>query len=167
MPLVANPTEESTVQPYLRRICSETAPIVSRQADGQSRRENRFYRTVPVLVCAWDKGKPKTDQVIWSVTKNISTHGLGLIVDQHVETETLLVGFWMSRQDPSQPWFFLGANQYSTSIGGGFYSLGIELSEFVNGKHRAELASLLPFAGHLLPPESTDQTETLPENMVE
>ena len=36
--------------------------------------------------------------------------------------------------DPSQPWFFVGNTRHLTEVDGGFRTMGVQLTEFLNAK---------------------------------
>jgi hypothetical protein len=136
--------------PYLRRLCDLTTPNVS-CSDEYGRSENRYNRTIPVLLCPWTNDAPLIDQAAIVLTKDIADGGLGLVVPHAHWSGNVALGFWLNEAVMSEPWFFLGAVQRSASFGGGYWCLGVELKEFANPEHGEALAPLHELARSLLP----------------
>ena len=132
------------LSPYMRRLCDLTVPNLCNSIE-QGRTENRYNRSLPVLLCAWKNGRPPAAQALFAITKDLSDRGLSVITQMPLEGE-FIVAFALPETEASEPWYFLGEACRSRAIGGGFWTTGIELSQFVTGTHRRDLAVLQPLA---------------------
>lgn len=141
-------------QRYLRRMIDLTTPNKGTSAD-KARFENRHNRTIPVLMCPWENRTPIVSKTIVVVTKDIADQGVGVILNDFFAVKDVVVGFCLQDGTATKPWFFLGATQYNVAIGGGFWSVGVALTEFMNEKWHVELAPLFPMAQKLLPPQDS------------
>lgn len=134
---------------YMRRICDLTVPDW-RNAVDDVRKEPRYSRTLPVLVCPWIANRPSVDAAIFAVTKEVSDRGVSILSCAPMEGE-FVVAFSLPAASGSDPWFFLGTAKRSTAVGGGFWATGIELLEFANATRLRELQTLVPLARELQP----------------
>lgn len=139
------------LSPYIRRICDLTTPNMTSSPE-LLRVENRYNRAIPTLLCPWVSGRPILDSGIIGVTKDIADHGVGLILTQEFHAEEVLLGFWVSHAEMEEPWFFVGTPRRCCAVGGGFWTLGVELREFATENHAREVAPLRKIAEKLLPP---------------
>ena len=131
---------------YLRRICDATSPNLPRPDD--SRSDSRQNRTLAVLVTCWEQGRPVPSESITALTRDLSDHGVSLTLPAPIRFEEIVVGFWLPKVHGPEPWFFLGQVHQSTPIGGGFWTLGIEIKRLLSN---AESQSLIPIAKNRLP----------------
>ncbi len=69
------------------------------------------------------------------------------------------MGYWIGSVEMPQPWFFLGDVRRIRPIGGGFWSVGVEFTEYANEEHHQALAPLVKLAANLLPPDEVDSCE--------
>ena len=139
-------------QPYVRQLCDLTAPNLPRAEGELERTENRYNRSVPTILGPWQDERPIMDECLIAITSDMSDHGFGLLLTQPFRAEKLVVGYWTSRKRMPRPWFFVGDLRRNRYIGGGFWKIGIQLTEFANTNHWAKLAELEPLAEKLLPP---------------
>lgn len=137
----------------LRRLCDITT-TVDRTGGESPRRKTRYSRAMPTLLCPWEDGRPVVDDVVFATTQDISDEGIGLILAQRFQAERMVVGYFPNVDNSGEPLFFLGETRHHEAIGGGFWKLGIELTEFANSDYAAELEPLGQFAEQLLPPQS-------------
>ena len=141
------------LSPYMRRICDLSVPNrcgLTRQA----RTEDRYNRTITVLVCPWNSGRPVSEQAAFATTKDISDRGVSVVTPEPIEGE-FVVAFASPESEECEPWHFLGQAKRSASLGGGFWVTGIEFSEFASANYRRELQVLYPLACRLRPDAST------------
>lgn len=136
---------------YIRRICDQTIP---NHASGEqlSRRYERLNRSIPTLICPWEKHAPVTDQSGLALTIDLSSRGVALLVNQPTHVHDVLLGYWIDPEEAGQPWFFLGNVRHEEPAGGGFWRVGVELTEFVNTRYPESLHDLRPLVAELLPP---------------
>jgi hypothetical protein len=92
------------------------------------------------------------------LTRDISDRGVGLIANHPLPAREVVLAYWLATDDAHEPWFFRGTIQRENAIGGGFWSVGIELVEFMNENRRRDIEPLMPLAHKLIPPlrEVTD-----------
>ncbi|MFQ5731024.1 MAG: hypothetical protein ACE5KM_03610 [Planctomycetaceae bacterium] len=135
---------------YMRRIRDLTIPNYGNHVS-QDRREDRHNRAIPMLMCPWQDGKPVESESLIVVTKDVCNLGIGLLLCQPVHSKYVVVGLHPDTNDPSQPWFFLGQTCHLTALGGGFWTMGLELTEFANAEFAREIEMLRPLMAKLRP----------------
>ena len=55
------------LKPYIRRLCDVTTPNLP--VLDNSREEDRFNRSLPVIICPWADDKPVIDQLTVAITR--------------------------------------------------------------------------------------------------
>ncbi len=142
--------KKNELAPKIRRLCDLTTNNCS--APGDTRRvDDRYYRTIPALICRWEDGCPVEDEWAIVLTRDLADHGLSLILVTPIDVDELVVGFWPSDAEMSEPWYFVGRQRNIRPIGGGYWTMGVELTEYANDDYYEELRALLPLAKKLLP----------------
>ena len=143
----------------LRRVCDLTCPSLS-PFEGDTRAQERENRTVIALLAPWADGTFSSGECTFAITKNISDHGLALVLPQPFRAEEVLVGFWPYSQHhaptDSSPFFAIGDVRQNVPIGGGFWQLGILLTELVTDS--SLVSRLMPLAARLLPKAAIERT---------
>ncbi len=140
-----------TAERHIRRMIDLTIPNDAGVAI-TDRYENRFNRSIPVLLCPWERNEPVVSEAVTVVTKDIGDRGVGLILTQPYDATEVVLGFCLPEAAASEPSFFLGTKRSNVAIGGGFWLLGVQVTEFMNETWHTELAPLFPMARKLLPP---------------
>lgn len=135
---------------YVRRLSDLTTPNMGTMGE-LSREENRYNRTLPALLCPWEREQAVVEECAFVLTRDLSDHGIGLTLNAPFTAEDALLGFWLPSDEMSEPWFFVSRTRRLTPMGGGFWSLGVELVEFANPNYGEQLEILKPVALHLLP----------------
>lgn len=134
---------------YVRRICDLTIP--NRPFDGdQGRVDDRYNRTLPVLIAPWSHDRPHHEQCLFATTRDLSDGGTSVVTAESLSGD-VVVGFWLPNDDWTEPWFFLGDVARSTALGGGFWVTGIGFTEFANTEHRPILGPMMRLAEQLSP----------------
>ncbi len=146
----ANHKKIVDLYPYIRQICDLTTPNLATMFAGRS--EDRFNRTIPTLLCPWEDDRPVVDECAICLTSDLADRGVRLVLTQPFRAETVAVGYWIDAEHMCEPWFFLGEVRRNQPIGGGFWAVGIELTEFANTVHREAFADLRASAAKLLAP---------------
>jgi len=144
------------LQGYIRRICNGTTPNnthASENEDGRS--ENRYNRTIPVLLCPWEVTEPRLEKLTTALTKDLCDRGVGLTLPHPFAADEIALGFNLGEPVMQEPWFFRAKLHRNTPLGGGFWLIGAELTEFLNDNYRYELEPLLKAAEKLRPPGQT------------
>ena len=110
-------TRKKTVDlsPYMRRICDFSVPNRCHAIE-QPRSENRYNRTLPVLLCPWDEGRPLAEQAMFAITKDISDRGVSVVTAGPIEG-AFAVAFALPASEANEPWFFLGEAQVEPDWG--------------------------------------------------
>jgi hypothetical protein len=145
---------KNDVEKLLRRVSDLTVPNQS-PWDGDFRAEHRLNRSLPVLLVPWENGAARTDECATAVTKDISGQGLSLILRQPFRGQEVVIGFWLATlhesAPDSDPEFLLGEVRQNVEIGGGFWQIGVLLTERLAPSHK-EIRRLAPIAARLVPP---------------
>lgn len=146
----ANRKKTVDLCPYIRQICDLTTPNMATMFAGRS--ENRCNRTIPTLLCPWEDDRPLVDECAICLTSDLADRGIRLVLSQPFRAESVAVGYWIDSDQMTNPWFFLGEVRRNQPIGGGFWAVGIELTEFANDNHGEAFVELREPAGKLLAP---------------
>ncbi|MEX2175517.1 MAG: hypothetical protein WD872_14230 [Pirellulaceae bacterium] len=141
------------VQNRLRRMMDLTVPNLPAGLN-TSRAEDRCNRTLPALLCPWERGGPVSEDSAFVVTSDLSSQGVGLILRQPFRAERVLLAFWLNAKAMEAPWYFLGRAQSLRKLGGGYWTLGVELAECPTAADAGKLATLKPLVNKLRPARS-------------
>ena len=141
---------QNEVVGVLRRIVDRTTPNLT-LLDGASRHQNRHNRTLPVLLTPRRGQATLLGETVIGLTKDISDHGLAMILTEPLADQDVAVTLWLAtRQSPdSEPVALLGRTRHCMEIGGGFWQIGIELTERLGEQDVFD--QLVSLAGQLLP----------------
>lgn len=103
MPLFAR-KKESAVQAFLVSLLNENCSALRERLDGP-RLEGRVNLTLVLMVVPIEHGKPATRRAFCATTKEFSTTGVALVVDQPYGIEEAILGFrrrgtttWVARR---------------------------------------------------------------------
>lgn len=138
------------IAPYLRRICDCTTPNSGR-TEQLDRVEDRYNRTLPALVWAWQDDHVVAQQCVTAITKDVTDHGMGLILNAPLACQDLVICLLSDTTGEVQPWFFLGHVVRSEDIGAGYWLLGIEITQMLNKERPESVEFLYPQVERLLP----------------
>jgi len=148
----------------LRRIVDTTCPNLP-PPGGDSRSDDRHNRTLPVLLAPWEDGGPLVNESSMALTKDFSDLGLALVLHQPFRAEEVVIVFRLAsdpqRELGSTLYFVLGTVRRNTSIGGGFWQLGIQLKELLNRGDWPQLEPLVPITSALLPSPADELREPI------
>jgi hypothetical protein len=128
-----------------RRLLNNTVPRVPLEAE-ELRQASRSPRSIPIFVAPWHQGTPVTGQVTFGTTKEISDHGLAIVLPIQPYYKELVMGMLVERE----PRFLRGLVKHCSPMGGGYWQLGIQIAEILEPAANG-LRELLPFADHLSP----------------
>lgn len=129
------------IRRFLDTVQPELAPY-----EGEARWERRLHRTVPMLLAPYDD-ELSIDEASYALTKNLSDTGLAIVLPQPFRAERVAVGFWFA----DQAHFVLGKVRQNVPLGGGFWQLGIELTETFDPAKAPEFRRLLTLTARLDP----------------
>jgi len=138
MPLFAR-RKESAVQGFIVSLLNQNCHAIQERLDGP-RLEGRVNLTLVVTVIPVEDGKLIYRRAFSSITKEFSTSGVALVVDQPCGLDEAVLGF---RNRGSTAWIRAKA-RHLHPMGGGFYQLGFRLTERLEPSDHPELANLLP-----------------------
>ena len=142
----------------VRRLADTTTPNIHLIED-DARQSSRQNRVLPTLLVPWENGELLVDESATVLTKDISDHGIGLVLNQPFHALEVLIGLWLV--DEECPWFFRGIARQNSPIGGGFWVLGIELAEVVHLDQLPHVEVLLSLVHKLLPAERPGRASEL------
>ena len=136
MPLFAR-DKKRAVQSFILKVVNNNCPELAALIEGP-RLENRVNLTVAVLVVPVEDNQPATEKVFTAVTKEFSTTGLALVLDGPRVLDEAIVGFRWEREMT----FVRATAKHLNPIGGGFYQLGMQITDMVHPGKCPALESL-------------------------
>lgn len=133
-----------------RLLCGS---LLAALADAKAPREpDRLHVCVPVLLCPASDRLPLVDQCLPAVTKDLSGTGLGIITRHPVPFSQVIVALWDSTDEANSPLdLHVGTVRHSTSIGAGFWQVGVEIHGTIDPQENLACRQLAALAQHLLP----------------
>jgi hypothetical protein len=130
------------LQAFARRISDLTAPNLP-PMEGTNRCEDRYNRTLPILVTPWQDGRPSGDDLEYGTTRDLSDHGFSLVMSHPPQADEILLALWLcsAHQDrpESDPFLVRGQVRQCADFGAGFWLWGVELVEVVKTRRLVEL----------------------------
>ena len=139
----------------LRRLLNNGDPRVSLGVE-ESRTSSRCLRCLPVVLVPWEDGGPLPIHAAFGTTKEISDHGMAVVLPSQMRTAEVAIGMLVEQQ----PRFMRGQVKHCTPVGGGYWQVGIRAFEILD-LTLPGLNNLLPFAQHLAPNLEDDPKELL------
>ena len=125
------------VQGFVLRMVNNNCPELKALIEGP-RADTRANLTVVVLVVPVERGRPQVRRAFFAVTKEFSGTGVGLVVDGPTPVEDAILGFrWEGDMI-----FVRAEGKHLNPMGGGFYQLGMQMTEVLPKSDYAELTSL-------------------------
>jgi hypothetical protein len=125
------------VQSFILKVVNNNCPELAALTEGP-RLESRVNLTVAVLVVPVEAGRPLVQEAFTAVTKEFSTTGLALVLDRPWALDEALVGFRWQREMT----FIRATAKHLNPIGGGFFQLGLQMTEVVGPDEAPDLHSL-------------------------
>lgn len=132
------------VHQLLRRAMNATSPNRP-PTQGDARWEDRSNRTIPVLLVPYTEGHPCAAEHTIALTKDLSSQGVAIVLPQPFRAEQVVIGFWLD----ARPEFVLGRIRQNVPLGGGYWQLGVELTERMGPTPCEATESLVPLAARL------------------
>jgi hypothetical protein len=128
---------ESEVRGFVLKVVNNNCPELKSLLEGP-RADSRVNLTVVVLVVPVHRKKLMLEQSFFAVTKEFSGSGVGLVVERPRPIEEAVLGFrWEGDTVFLRAW-----SKHLHPLGGGFFQIGMELTEVVPVGDYPELASL-------------------------
>ena len=134
------------VHTLIRRAVDASSPNRP-PVEGELRWENRSNRTIPVLLTPLEGGDLSFGETTIALTKNLSSQGLALVLHQPFRAERVVIGFW----GEGEAEFVLGELRQNAPLGGGYWQVGLELTERICAADYPALEALVPQAARLVP----------------
>jgi hypothetical protein len=120
-----------SVQNFVLKLVNNNCPDLKALIEGD-RGDKRINLTLVVIVVPLTDGKPRLDEAFYAATQDISVSGVGIVLDRQEALDDAIVGF----RNEGDITFLRTKAKHITPMGGGFYRLGLELTEVVaNGDY--------------------------------
>ena len=124
--LLFSRNKQTGVQTFLLKLvnnhCPELGPVFDNRRD-----ETRVPVCIVTLVVPFEDGKPRLDDHFPSVTREFSTSGVSIVLEQARGLDEVILAFCWERQMT----FIKGTARHLSPMGAGFFRLGIELTTVV------------------------------------
>jgi hypothetical protein len=130
-------TKALAVQNFILKIINNNCSELKAYFEGP-RRDNRVNLCLVVLVAPLEHEKILIDETFYAVTKEFSVNGVGIILDKQRALDKVILGF-SSEGDMT---YFRAKAKHLSPMGGGFYHLGLEMTELVPNSHYPQLEAL-------------------------
>jgi hypothetical protein len=145
------------IEGIMRRLIDRTTPNLA-PLEGEVRYQNRHNRSLPILLTPGNGKQWAVDQTITGFTKDISDRGLSVILTAPVtDHEQVAIAFWLTARGTAdlKPSILAGRFCHCMELGGGFWQVGIELSERI--EQSSFIEQIIPLAWELLPANSQSE----------
>ena len=126
MPLFTK-KREIGVQSFILKLVNNNCPELLALMDGP-RIDSRVNLTVVVAVVPVEKKKPQIDQAFTAVSKEFSSNGVALVLNEPRGLDHAILGFRFEGQMS----FVRAQAKHLNPMGGGFYQLGFRMLEVVS-----------------------------------
>ena len=135
----ASDTKQQEVRDVLVRFINRRS--LDAQGSLEERRsEDRTPLSVPVWIIPFSNGQPEIDKSFRGLTKDFSSSGVGLLVDETALTDVVLLAL-STEPDPT---FLLAKTRSCTALGEGYFLLGTAVTDVVSPSEFPELLLLAP-----------------------
>ena len=129
--------KEQEVQSFICKVVNNNCSELEALIEGP-RLEGRVRLSIVVLVIPVENGRPAVERTFAAVTKEFSTSGLALVVnDTEVPDESIIAFRWEREMR-----FVRAEARHLNPMGAGFYQLGLQLTRMVSPSQYPELASV-------------------------
>lgn len=136
------------LEKYARRLSDITTPNIHLIAE-ELRQRRRANRVLPTILAPWENGAPVVSDATTVLMKDISDHGVGLVLNQPFHGQQVLIAVWPEEEDAA--WCFLGDVKQNNPLGGGFWVVGVELFDVFHDTEPAGIDQLRPLMERLRP----------------
>ena len=129
--------KDREVQTFMTKLVNNNCAELQALAEGP-RLEGRVRLSVVVLVVPMVDGKPDVEATFAAVTKEFSSSGVSLLVEEPRSVDEVILAF---RSEDAMK-FLRGKAKHLNPMGAGYYQLGVQLSEMVRVGDFPELESV-------------------------
>lgn len=133
-----SPNKEGKVRGLMVKLANSHCPDMRSQIE-DPRLDSRVNVAVVVAVIPVVQGQIQIDQGFTAVTKDISSVGLGIVIEQLLGLDKVILGF----RTGDEMTFALAQARHLNPMGGGFYQLGFRLLEVVSAGDYPGLESIV------------------------
>jgi hypothetical protein len=124
--LLQNRKKTLGVQNFVLKVINNNCPELKAFLEGP-RRDKRVNLTLVVLVVPLEDGKLQVGDAFHAVTQDLSTTGVGIILDRQRALDEVVLGFRLGDDTT----FMRAVAKHLSPMGGGFFHLGLEMTEIV------------------------------------
>ena len=129
--------KEVGVQSFLLKLVNNNCSGLEAMTEGP-RLDGRVNLTIVTLVIPMQGGRPQTGKSFCAVTKEFSTTGVAVVLDEPVGLDDVILGFRWECETK----FLRAVAKHLNPMGGGFYQLGFQMTETINVGDFPELRSV-------------------------
>ncbi len=122
--------------PFLRRIIDRTTATGALLND--CREQNRYSRTLPVVLAPWRDGAPDMNNVAFGITKDISDSGMSLVTTLDFHSD-IVFAFLLDTAITDRILCFRGEPKRSLKVVQGISEYGLYVAEMLNEHHSGVL----------------------------
>jgi hypothetical protein len=135
--------KDLAVHSLVLKLVNTHCPKLTAMLDGP-RQDSRVNLTVVALVIPIDGKQIQLPRAFTAVTKEFSNDGVSLVLNEPIGLDWAILGF---RQE-GQMEFVRAQVKHLDPMGGGFYQLGLQMTEVVSPADYPELKSLARISHH-------------------
>jgi hypothetical protein len=136
MPLFSR-KKEPAVQSFILSLLNQNCHALHERLEGP-RFEGRVNVTMVVMVVPVEEQKPLVRRAFTAISKEFSSSGVAIVIDRPYGPDEVLLGF---RWRGGISWVRAKA-KHLNPMGGGFYQLGLRMTERLHTPDHPELAKL-------------------------
>jgi len=129
--------KELAVQSFMLKVVNNHCQELEALAEGP-RLEGRVRLTVVVLVIPVEDGRPAITQLFAAVTKEFSTSGVSLVLNEPRSLDHVILGL----RHEGGLHFVHAKAKHLNPMGAGFYQLGLQLTKMVQTGDYPELEAI-------------------------
>ena len=129
--------KQREVQGFVLKVLNNNCSELEARIEGP-RLDRRVNLTIAVLVVPVEGKTPQVDDAFAAVTKGFSVNGLAIVLDEPKGLQDVIVGFRWEREMR----FVRATAKHLSPLGGGFFQLGLQLTEIAHVSDYPKLKSL-------------------------
>jgi len=129
--------KEHEVQSFMLKLVNNNCPELKALEEGP-RLEARVNLTLVVLVIPIVQKRPKVERMFAAVTKEFTTLGLSLVLNDPRAIDEVVLGFRCEGETK----FVRAAAKHLSPMGAGFYQLGLQLKQMMHPSDWPELEGI-------------------------
>jgi hypothetical protein len=129
--------KDLAVHSLVLKLVNTHCPKLTAMLEGP-RQDSRVNLVVVALIIPMEGGQPQVPQAFTAVTKEFSNNGVGLVLSQPIGLDWAVLGFRLEGKME----FVRAQAKHLDPMGGGFYQIGLHLTEVVSPADYPELKTL-------------------------